>query len=268
MANANENQSKDYSENRFEFSLYVNDNLICKRNFRIQNYIEGCMHSINFKETVDGIVKLIDDDLKSKSRVYTWYYFNEDDILDEFKNPLLEPWECTFRFEVTDNKKLVISRIWDGYAYPKAIREKVDIANKVVKITTREGRTYTYDKETFFKDNADRLTPEMYVLKAMIMDKQDIISLITRTICEKCSPREDEYTSIGDYTVSEIYRSREVILNEDGTPKLDKNGEKLYKKTAESKKYLYSVALTNKKYIADWANAVSEKTKKYFETLY
>ena len=70
-------EQKEYREERFEFALYVNDNVICKRNFRINNFIEDSMNSLEFKETVNQIVKMIDDDLKSKSRVYTWYFFDE-----------------------------------------------------------------------------------------------------------------------------------------------------------------------------------------------
>ena len=60
---------KDYKEERFEFTVYVNDNIICKRNFRIFNYIENSMNTLEFKEKLDEIVRLIDDDLKSKSLV-------------------------------------------------------------------------------------------------------------------------------------------------------------------------------------------------------
>jgi len=257
---ATEIANKEYKEERFEIALYVNDKLICKRNFKINNFIEGSMDTINFKETFDGIVRSIDNDLKSKSRVYTWYYFNEEDVLDEFKDPLLSPWECTFRFEVTDNHKVVMSRIWDGYAYPKAIRDRVDITNKTVKITTKDDKTYVYDKETYFKTNADRLTAELYVLKAMIMDKQDLLQQIIRKICENCSPRENLYKTIGDYTVSEVYKTDKEVVYPNGEIKLLEN--------TPSKKYFYSVNLTNKKYYLDWAKAVSAKTKEYFETLY
>ena len=252
--------SKEYKEERFEFALYVNDNLICKRNFKINNFIEGSMDTLNFKETFDGIVRSIDNDLKSKSRVYTWYYFNEDDILNEFKDPLLKPWECTFRFEVTDNHKLVMSRIWDGYAYPKAIRNNVDITNKTVKITTQDEKTYVYDKETYFKTNADRLSAELYVLRAMIMDKPDLLQQIARKICETCSPRENLYKGIGDYTVSEIYRTDKEHTTLDG--------KLIVEEKTPSKKYFYSVNLTNNKYISDWAKSVAKKTQKYFDTLY
>ena len=124
-------ETKDYKEERFEFTIYVNDNIICKRNFRIFNFIENSMNTLEFKEKLDEIVKLIDDDLKSKSRVYTWYYYNPQfpEENEEFNTKLIEPWACTFKIVISDNKKDVITRIWDGYAYPKFIRDKVDLSN-------------------------------------------------------------------------------------------------------------------------------------------
>ena len=172
---------KSYKEERFEFALFVNNNLVCKRNFKINNFIDHSMESLEFKSVVDEIVNNIDEDLKSKSRVYTWLYGDVSDTfqepLEEFTSPLIEPWECTFKFVITDNKRPVIEKIWDGRGYPKAIRDKVDIANKTVKITNNEGRTFTYDKEAFFEDNKDRLSPELYCLRAMIMDKPDLLNL-------------------------------------------------------------------------------------------
>ena len=34
---------QDYKEYRFDYTIYVNDFIICKRNFKIPNYIEGSM---------------------------------------------------------------------------------------------------------------------------------------------------------------------------------------------------------------------------------
>ena len=145
---------KNYKEERFEFALFVNNNLVCKRNFKINNFIDHSMYSEEFKYLVDELVNDIDEDLKSKSRVYTWLYGDVSttmqEPLEEFISPLIEPWECTFKFVITDNKKVVIEKIWDGRFYPKTIREKVDIANKTVKITNKNGQTFTYEKEKFF----------------------------------------------------------------------------------------------------------------------
>lgn len=243
-----ENEKKEYREERFEYALYINNNLVCKRNFRINNYIEQSMHSADFKNCVNEICDMINDDLKSKSRVYTWYNYNPDDVTEEFVEPAIKPWECTLKFVITDNKEEVISKIWDGYGYPKAIREKIDLGNKTVRITNNDGRVFTFEKDKYFKENADRLTNDMYILKAMINDKPDVLNLITRKICENCSPRENSYQTPSDYTLSEVY----------GTTGDKKN----------TKKYLFSKNATYKKYVSDWAKAVSEKTKEYRKTLY
>lgn len=243
MANLKE---QTYKEERFEFALYVNNNIICKRNFKINDFIEHSMESMEFKDKVDEIVNMIDNDLKSKSRVYTWYFFNpaEPEVFDELVGKPIEPWECTFKFEVLDKKKVVISKIWDGYAYPKAIRDKVDISNKVVKIVSKDGRVYTYDKESFFKTNEDRLSFEHQVLKAMIMDKSDLLLQITKQICETCSTHEGTYAKIGDYTLSEKYGK-------------DKDGNEVV--------YDFNIEAHNRKLERKWFKLASEDAKKRLE---
>ena len=274
-----ENKEKDYKEERFEFALFVNDNIICKRNFRIFNFIEGSMNTLEFKDTVDKVVKLIDDDLKSKSRVFTWYYFNpnEPDVFEEFAGKPLEPWACTFKLVISDNKREVISRIWDGYAYPKPIREKVDLSNKNVKVTNKDGQSFSYEKESFFKSNDGRLSFEHEVLKAMIGDKPDVLLQITKKICEACSPTKEEIKEAGRFnpresskyltnytTYEDYYPGSETTIKKDS----DGNEVKVTKKIGKPKRYAYSLYLTNKKVENAWGRAVAEKTKKYFKNLY
>lgn len=243
MANLKE---QNYKEERFEFALYVNNNIICKRNFKINDFIEHSMESVEFKERVDEIVKMIDNDLKSKSRVYTWYNFNpkEPDAFEEFTSPLISPWECTFKFEVLDRKKVVISKIWDGYAYPKYIRDKVDVSNRFVKITTKDGRTYSYDKESFFKSNEGRLSFEHEVLRSMIIDKSDLLIQITKQICEVCSVHDDLYSKVGDYTMSQAYGK-------------DKDGKVVT--------YNFNIEAQNRKLERKWFKLASEDLKKKVE---
>jgi len=262
---------KDYKEERFEFTVYVNDNIICKRNFRIYNYVENSMNTLEFKETVDDIVKMIDEDLKSKSRVYSWYYFNPErpDENEEFVSPLIDPWVCTFKLVISDNKRDVITRIWDGYAYPKYVREKVDLSNKYVKIIKQDGSTSLYDKDSFFKNNANNLIFEHEVLKAMIMDKQDVLLQITKKICEACSPSKEEIKAIsnGRFDPKESYKylSKYTIIDEYGN---DDKAIKSSDKVIKPKRYAYSLYLANKKIERDWEKAVQKKTDKYMKTLY
>ena len=263
---------KDYKEERFEFALYVNDNIICKRNFRIYNFIENSMNTSDFKGTVDEIVHIVDNDLKSKSRVYTWYYFNpqfpEDN--EEFINPLIEPWLCTFKLVISDNKRDVITKIWDGYAYPKYIREKVDLGNKSVKVINKDGQTFVYDKETFFKTNEGRLSFEHEVLRSMIMDKQDVLLQITKKICEACSATKDEIKDNNlkgrfDPKESSKYLAKYTVIEEFGN---DKKFEEANGGKVKPRKYAYSLYLANKKIEREWEGAVQKKTNKYFKDLY
>lgn len=240
-------EQKEYREERFEFALYVNDNVICKRNFRINNFIEDSMNSMEFKDAMEVVVKMVDDDLKSKSRVYTWYFFDEKCVDEEFTNPLIEPWECTFKIVILDNKKEVFTKIWDGRGYPKSVREKVDLANKTVKIIDKDGKITSFPKETYFEMNKDRLSHDLYVLRSQIIDKNDVLLSITRKICEVCAVREGIHQTIGDYVMNETYTN---------------------KGKGKNKHYFFGKNGTYKKYVNDWGKAVSDKTKKYFDNLY
>ena len=234
---------RSYKEERFEFALYVNNNIICKRNFKINDYIEHSMDSVEFKHEVDKIVNAIKKDLVSKSRVYTWYYFNPNEIdpEDEFHTPLIKPWECTFKFVISDRRHPVITRIWDGYAYPRSIREKVDIGNKTVKYVNNEGKLIIADKEEFFKNEAQRLTFDQQVLKAQIMDKGDLLLQITKAICEVCSPSGGEFKTTSDYTLVSDMADKHYNLN---------------------------IKAANRKFEKAWGDALKDKTAEYFKNLF
>ena len=263
---------RDYKEERFEFAIYVNDNIICKRNFRIYNFIENSMNTLEFKEKVDEIVHLIDDDLKSKSRVYTWHYYNPDypEDNEELVSPLIDPWTCTFKLVISDNKREVITKIWDGYAYPKFIRERVDLSNKNVKITNKDGQTFAYEKEGFFKANEGRLSFELETIKGMIMGKQDVLLQITKKICEACSPSKDEIKEKSlkgyfDYRDNDKYLEKFTVVDEYGN---DEITEKHLGKDVEPTEYSYDLNIANREIEKEWEKALQKKTNKYFKDLY
>lgn len=234
--------AKDYKEGRFDFALFINDNLVCKRNFIVYNFIEGSMQSEDFRYTMEDIVRMIQDDLKSKSRVYTWYYFDDrQPILNEFIEPIAPEWEATFKLVVYDNKKEVYTHIWDGGCYPSAIRYNVDMTNTVVKVITRDGETLFFDKE-YFKNNADRLSAEMYVRKAIMGDRPNLLSVITKRICETCSSWSNSpYENISDYNTTMTFGKGE-----------------------NAKTYNLLINQENKKFFKSWEKAVEAKTKAYF----
>lgn len=205
--------TKEYQEERFEFALLINDNLICKRYFKIPNYIEDSMNTAEFKNLCDYLVFKIDEDLKSKSRVYTWYFFDEniEDENDEFRKELAEPWEYTFKFVIYDNKKEMYVRIWDGYGYPKYVRSQVDITNKYVKLQDKNERTFAYDKEVYYKNMGNKIPFDAYLQRSMIMDKEDLIKTILDSITETCS-RNEGY-SLRDFSLHEKFGDKEYCYS-------------------------------------------------------
>ena len=242
VTNISNDSTKEYKEERFEFSLFVNNNLVCKRNFKMYNFVEGSMQSEDFKKAMDYIVSMIDDDLKSKSRVYTWVYYNSDDPSEEFITEQAKPWEYTFMFTVTDNKREVYSKIWDGSGYPAIVRNNVDIANNVVKFVKKDGEVLVFEAEKYFEDNKDRLSPEAYVKKAMMGDKQNLLPIITKHICETCSPwNNSPYEKISDYTTKLTFG-----------------------KGKNSVTYDMLIERENRKRDKAWEKAVEEKTRAYF----
>lgn len=58
---------------RFRFLLTANEDIICERYFKINFFNYNSFASEEMKRTVESIVELIQNDLTSKSRIYTWY---------------------------------------------------------------------------------------------------------------------------------------------------------------------------------------------------
>lgn len=253
MEEKKSNDGKNYFDERFEFAIYVNNFIICKRFVRIYNFVEHSMETLEFKNCVDEIVSMIQDDLKTKSRVWTWYNFNPENpdmnkpAMVELTSPTIKPWECTFKFEITDNGHPVITKIWDGSCYPRAVRDNVDLANKSVKVPDGKGGMISVDKESFFGKNKDNIFGDLLVTRAMIMGRPDVLSAITKKIVDTCSS-VDNLNKRGNTNTSEVYG----------------NGQQGVK----SKKYNFSIEAYNNKVLSGWGSALSEKTKKYFKNIY
>ena len=240
---------QDYKDYRFDFTIYVNDFIIAKRNFKSPNYVEGSMETVLFKNVVDDITRMIDQDLTDKSIVYTTYYFNPNDVAEEFKAPLSEPWESTFKIVISDNKKPIITRIWDGYGYPRAIKDRVDLTNKKVRITNKSGQVFTYDKEDFFKNN-NSLSLELTALKEMIYDKQDILMQIINTICDACSI--GKHNSPKD-ALEDMETTDEYYFDSD---------------SSKYKKYNFNISNENYKLMRKIEKKYAKETKEFFNNLY
>lgn len=196
-------QKKDFSdiEYRFSYSLTINDKendsddiIIVKRDFNIYNLDEESLYSLELKECIDDVVSMIDRDLKSKSRVYTWCNMpmeikindNGDrtvgvfhgknplskDMSDEFTTAIPETNQTTFKFTLYDNGRPIISKIWSGDGYPFSIRNSVDLTNKKYKHENMKNVDMDFTKQ---------------VLQRASADKPDLTSVIIKYISSTCA---------------------------------------------------------------------------------
>lgn len=170
---------------RFSFILTINDSengdndiIIVKRDFNIFNVDEESLSSLELKECIDDVVYLIDSDLKSKSRVYTWYNYDSENISQEFINRIPEKQKVTLKFTLTDKTKPIISKIWSGDGYPFLIRNSIDLTNKKFKNENSRNIEMDFTKQ---------------ILKKASSDKPDLTNTIIKHISSVCSSYQPKY---------------------------------------------------------------------------
>lgn len=62
--------NNDAYKERFQFLLWINDNIICQRYFKVNGYNSDSLVSEELFDTLEDCVQMIKDDLKSKSFLY------------------------------------------------------------------------------------------------------------------------------------------------------------------------------------------------------
>lgn len=218
----------------YEFRLLIGDSIICQRYFKINNFNSLSLNSMELTNTIRACAEMIDDDLKSKSRVYTWHmcplvFKDEDEMYAWFNDPQHADWVKDVRMNenifLRDEKapeytwtgeKLIANekRINDG-TFTNVLQDK-DIVTyefafyvdgrKVVS-TTFEG-VYPYyirrnidlsnSKGKFEGEDISRLGFDSYILHTLVYDRPDLIKKIVKEICYVCSVSDNNYYTLVD----------------------------------------------------------------------
>ena len=223
----------DYKE-PYEFRLMIGDSIICQRYFKINNFNHLSLGSMELTNTVRACAQMIDEDLKSKSRIYTWHmsplvFKNEDEMYAWFYNPQHADWVSRLRVneniflrdanapEYTwDGEKLVAhsKRIDDG-TFTNVLQEKDIVTyelafyvnDRKVVSTTFEG-VYPYyirrnidlsnTKGRFEGEDTTRLGFDSYILNTLVVDRPDLIKKVVKDLCYVCSVSDDNYYTLVD----------------------------------------------------------------------
>ena len=259
---------------KFQFLLSINENVICQRYFRINNFDFASIESIELKETMDECVRMIQKDLTEKSRVYMWYTNNDPVKMTGFVSNIDDLDDADVRF-LTDgnegegvlsngehikktyfdyasvassNTDYVDEKPADGeFVFKftfmmddKPLYERVWDANVYPKYI-RNGVDLSNSNAVYKDRDPSTLSFSLAIIHHMTAGKSDLVFQIIKNICDNLSTT---YSNDYEYTKNEIY----------------KNG------IDGDKAYTYSTY--NKNFVNGWRNAVSNKTNDYFNHLY
>lgn len=218
---------------KFRFLLSANENIICERFFKINSFNYASLHSEQLRDTIECIVTLIQDDLKSKSRIHAWYttftpvkltgfkpngmgMHNPDSVFveytentpqsDEVKNeaePELKPYDVAFRFDFQMAQKIETNPedgkpIFSNY---KSIYSAIWDAT-VYQKDVRNSVDLTNSMSSYKHCDLNMLNFARMLNYRMVNGKQDLIYDIIKRICDTTSGENKVYNTVCFYGTS------------------------------------------------------------------
>lgn len=129
-------QKKEFKKGAqpFEFTIYLNDNIIVQRYFNVIGFNHKAINSMNFKETIDYNQGIIEHHLKVK----TLDYMN-DHARMFYENPSFDQNSSKDKMKmiVKHNDRVISYREWDATIYPVKVRYSVDIREYIYEMITK-----------------------------------------------------------------------------------------------------------------------------------
>jgi len=234
-----QNVTKDYKE-RFEFKLTVGDNIICQRYFKINNFNEQCVYSFELMDTIRSVVKLIDDELKSKSfdylEVFAPIYFNSIEEMNKyFENPIN-------RRRIRLGNGIVVKGEKNDYCWgknekPVELSFKFDDGELIKPLTEADSVTYKFaflvdGREVcssiweglypkFIRnaidlsnkkgkvESLDNLGFEEYVNYRISVNRSDLVYTIIKEICSVCCLQGDNCYTLTSEFGNKVYKNKQ-----------------------------------------------------------
>lgn len=293
-------------KSKFQFLIWVNDNVICQRYFKINGFNEESIYTAEFTNCMNDIVKSIQSDLESKSRIFMWYTnlkeplkmvgFATDKEIEKYGHDfvMLLVNNNIKDFKVSDGKifhkeymehteEIVndygeIERPDEGeYVFKFSfliddvpVFEKIWDGNVYPKFV-RNGVDLTNSYASYNNKETSALSFGAAIVRYMQSGKINLISDFIRRICDTLS---NTFTEKYIYTKEfETYSNSDYSDEEKRKTAINYYGGTI-KPTVightnikiEDKKYNYLSAYES--YKQSWRRAVNKKTQEYYTTMY
>lgn len=142
MSNKKKNFWDDF---RFEFKLFINDNIICQRYFNVKNYNNKVLNSLELNELMRALTGINNDNIgqmgiipsyfKELCRKLSWKHYNPyriNNLNDQSKNILNK--EDVFTFEIKVDKKVVATSQFSGNWFQNDVRYAINIKEIIPEI--------------------------------------------------------------------------------------------------------------------------------------
>ena len=291
-------------KNKFQFLIWANDNVICQRYFKINGFNEDAVYTAEFADCMEGIVRSIQEDLESKSRIFMWY---TDTTLPVKTNGFMteeevEKYGSDFFAVMVDDSITGDVKAPDGKIFHKAyinypasdnvendrstdgemvfkfsfliddvpVYEKIWDGNVYPKFV-RNGVDLTNVYASFDNRDMSSLNFGSAIVRHMQMGKINLINDFIRRICETLS---NNYIDKYEYTKNMgVYKTNNVIDREKYEKAVEYYGGPIKPIVTghtdlkeETKKYTYQSNF--EAYKQSWKRSVRKKTQEYYDTMY
>lgn len=293
-------------KSKFQFLIWVNDNVICQRYFKINGFNEDSVYTEEFSNCMNGIVESIQEDLTSKSRIFMWYTnmsepmkiqgFLTDKEIEKYGSDFLGIMtnsDIDGKIKASDGKIFTKEYIrycdetmneYGEIEKPKEgefifkfsfliddipVFEKVWDGNVYPKFV-RNGVDLTNSYALYDNRDTSALSFGAAIIRYMQKGKVNLISDFIRRICETLS---NTFSEKYEYTNKmPLYKNNNSINRDKYNEAVAYYG--VIKPTVtghtdikeETRKYTYHSAF--EAYKQSWKKSVRRKTEEYFSTLF
>ena len=294
-------------KSKFQFLIWVNDNVICQRYFKINGFNEESIYTEEFTNCMNGIVQSIQEDLESKSRIFMWYTnlkeplkltgFATDNEVEKYgrdfftllvnsdvRGDIEAPDGEIFHKEYVEFNEGVandygeVERPAEGEYIFKfsfliddiTVFEKIWDGNVYPKFV-RNGVDLTNSYMSYDNKEVSALSFGAAIVRYMQSGKINLISDFIRRICETLSNTfSDKYV----YTKKmDIYRNNDDINEQNREAAIAYYGGVIQPVVTghmdiKKEDKKYNYLSAYEDYKQSWRKAVSKKTQEYYATMY